>query len=105
MNDQILKRLAHAREQAGLSQSQVARMFGTDKADINDIETGIHPLSDAMFANMCSAYDVSPQWVLSGKNPNFDRQAVLDKARASGASFDDANRLADLLESLRREGE
>jgi transcriptional regulator with XRE-family HTH domain len=103
--NELLKRLTHAREQAGLSQSQVARMFGTDKADINDIETGVRPLSDAMFTNMCSAYDVSPQWVLSGKNPNFDRQAWLDQMRAKGMDFDDANRTADLLESLRREGE
>jgi transcriptional regulator with XRE-family HTH domain len=78
-DEQFFKRLTRAREQAGLSQSQAARLAGVEK--------------DTM------------KWAMTGENPHFDRQAALDRFRAKGVSFDDATRLADLLESLRREGE
>jgi transcriptional regulator with XRE-family HTH domain len=103
--DDIYKRLAHAREQAGLSQSQAARLAGTHKGIINSIEKGCHQPSEELFVDLCRVYDVSQEWVQTGQRTGFDRQAILDKARQSGASFEDANKIVDLLESLRQEGE
>jgi transcriptional regulator with XRE-family HTH domain len=103
--NELLKRLAHAREQAGLSQSQAARLSGAEVVYIKGVESGDFPLSEQVFHDLCKLYDVSPEWVKTGENPNFDRQAWLDQMRAKGMDFDDANRTADLLESLRQEGE
>lgn len=104
MNEEILKRLAHARAQAGLSQGQAARLTGVEFMLLRGVEDGIIPLSESLFHDMCKVYDISSEWALTGENPNFDRQAWLDQARKQGMGMDDAQRTADLLESLRQEG-
>lgn len=104
MNESDLKtiglRLRVAREQAGLTIKQAAKVLNIPANYIDNLEESGNPTA-LRILQMCAAYDVSPGWLLTGENPAFDRQEAMDKLLANGASFEDANSICDLLESLR----
>lgn len=103
--DQIRERLAIARKQAGLSQSQLAKFMGYigTASTISDIESGKNTLSVEHLLRYAVWCDVSEVWLLTGTNPDFDIQAFWD---AVGPVADDVREdmvsLANLLESLRQ---
>ncbi len=77
----ILKRLIEARKAAGLSQTQVAKMVGLSIASsFSDIESGKNTLSVERLIELVGIYDVSIEWVLTGVNPYFDPQTVIEAA-------------------------
>lgn len=104
----ILKRLTRAREQAGLLQSQAAKLIGMASGSaISRYESGARELSVVTLLELCRVYDVSPAWVLTGVNPNFTdehRQAVIDAyAKNVNIAIEDLHTTLELLESLRQE--
>lgn len=103
----ILKRLTRAREQAGLSQSQAAKLIGMSSGSaISHYESGARELSVVTLLELCKVYDVSEAWVLTGINPNFtdeQRQAVIDAyAKNINIAIEDLHTTLELLESLRQ---
>lgn len=96
----IGQRLKIARQQAGLSVKQASKVLNLPANYIDNLEESGNPTA-LRILQMCEAYGVSPGWLLTGENPGFDRQEAMDKLRANGASFEDANSICDLLESLR----
>lgn len=97
---EILGRMTTARKQAGLSQSQAARLLGLGGASsLSPIETGEVPLTLERFLKMCELYDISQEWALSGVNPDFDPQPLIE---AFGGMTDQAERVIELAASLRR---
>ncbi len=104
----ILKRLVRARVQAGLSQSQAAKLIGLSAGStISHYESGARELSVMTLLELCKIYDVSVVWVMTGGNPHFtdeQRQQVIDHWQKNvNLAVNDLHKTLDLLESLRQE--
>lgn len=79
MNEQeILERMRKARKAAGLSQRQAARLIGMSNSGLCDIEAGRNPLYMSRFLELCRIYGVSPVWVITGVNPDFNPQPFIE---------------------------
>lgn len=101
----ILKRLVKARERAGLSQSQVARLLQIQSpSTISHYETGERELSVLNMLRLCTLYDISPAWLVTGVSPHFreeQRQAVIDAATLKGnVVMSELNDMIELFESM-----
>ena len=93
--ESVIKRLIEARKVSGLSQTQVARMVGLSIASsFSDIETGKNPLSVQRLIDLCEIYGVSIEWVLTGVNPYFDPQQIIE---ATGRMNEDMDKIMNLL--------
>jgi transcriptional regulator with XRE-family HTH domain len=64
----IAARLRQAREQAGLSQGQVARLMNIHRPTISEIEAGRRRVTADEFTAMAKLYDVSVSWLVEGTN-------------------------------------
>lgn len=75
MLSRTLFRLRDTRITKGLSQSDVAsKMNLNSPSAISHYEMGKRELSIRDLFVLCSIYDVSVTWILTGENPNFDAQ-------------------------------
>ena len=73
--EDILERLRLAREQAGLSQGQVAKLLGMESpATISHYESGLRGLHVEMLLKLCEIYDVAPVWVMTGVGSKSQRR-------------------------------
>lgn len=73
----IRERLVRARNAAGLSQAQVARLMGYTKPVMSFLETGRSELTMIHFLRLCHIYGIAPTWALTGINPDFDAGEVI----------------------------
>lgn len=101
----ILKRLIKARERAGLSQSQVARLLQIQSpSTISHYETGERELSVLNMLRLCTLYDISPAWLVTGVSPHFReerRQSVIDAATIKGnIAMSELNEMIEMFESM-----
>jgi len=64
-------RLRQAREYAGLSQGQVAKLLGIHRPTISEIEAGRRHVSAEELAEFAHVYDVGASWLL-GEDPEID---------------------------------
>lgn len=94
----IVERLAKARKNAGLSQSQVAVMMGCVRSNIANLESPRSAISLTQFLQMCVIYGASPVWVLTGTNPDFNREEAATMLAQTKASIEDAVALMELFE-------
>lgn len=92
--NEILERLAHARKHAGLTQSQAGKLIGLSTSGFCDMETGRCTMTLDRFLQLCELFDVDEVWVLTGTNPMFDPQPIINKL---GEAHED---LASILETL-----
>lgn len=92
----ILARLAYARKQAGLTQAQAGKLIGLSTSGFCDIEVGRNPLTMDRFLELCALYSVNEVWALTGVNPDFDPQWVIEKL---GESHADLTAVLDLMQS------
>lgn len=102
----IASRLRIAREHAGLSQGQVAKMFGYQRPTISEIEAGRRRVSGEELAKFCEIYDVSASWVTTDQ-PEVTNPAVELAARElMKLKKEDLDRVLFLLQTLKKaEGE
>lgn len=94
--NEILKRLIEARKAAGLSQAQVGVMVGlsTFASSFSDIERGKNPLTVERLLELVEIYGVSLEWVMTGVNPYFDPQTLLE---TTNRMSEDMDKIVDLL--------
>jgi transcriptional regulator with XRE-family HTH domain len=99
--DGIKRRLILARQRAGLSQTQAARLVGFKAASsLSPYEIYDNTVPDLrLFLKLCVVYGVSPVWALTGVNPDFDASEIL---LAAGTVNEDTARLIEMLSSLER---
>ncbi len=105
----LVSRLRLAREQAGLSQGQVAKMLGLHRPSISEIEAGRRKVSTEELTEMAHMYGVSTSWLL---NDNDDTaMSDVDQARVELAARElarlkpeDLDRVLQLLMALRSQG-
>lgn len=101
---ELAGRLRIAREQAGLSQGQVAKMLGMHRPTISQIEAGVRRVQAEELTRFAEVYHVSVAW-LSGEGRRSDdpHQAKVELAARELAKLkkDDLDRVLALLSSLR----
>ncbi|MDO8589243.1 MAG: helix-turn-helix transcriptional regulator [Armatimonadota bacterium] len=97
-------RLRFAREQAGLSQAQVAKMIDVHRPTISEIEAGRRRVTAEEMPEFARIYDVSISW-LSGLDQNDGigddrvRLAARELAKLKPADLD---RIVRLLTTMRK---
>lgn len=97
-------RLRAAREAAGLSQGQVAKLMGMHRPTVSEIESGNRKVSAEEISKLASLYDAKVTWLL-GEAP--DRASADDPklqlaARELGKlKPDDLDRLLKLIAALK----
>lgn len=100
----LATRLRLAREQAGLSQGQVAKMLGLHRPSISEAEAGRRKISSEESAELARIYDVDIAWLVRGEagpsNTAEDRVALAARELAKLQPAD-LDRLLNLLGTLR----
>ena len=96
-------RLRLAREQAGLSQSQVARLTHKHRPTISEIEAGRRRVSAEEVGMFADIYDVSAAWLLGheDKSANLDERVQLAARELAKLKKEDLDRILKLLASMR----
>jgi len=98
----IAGRLRMAREMAGLTQGQVAKILGLHRPSISEAEAGRRRVSADEFARLAEIYAVSISWLACADSdePEDDRLALAARELAK-LKQDDLNRLMELLKAIR----
>ena len=100
----LSERLRFAREQAGLSQAQVAKMMDAHRPTISEIEAGRRRVTAEEMTEFARIYDVSVSW-LSGSDKDDDttddrvRLAARELAKLKPVDLD---RILRLLATMRQ---
>lgn len=105
---QIAKRLRNAREAAGVSQGQVARLLGMHRPTISEIEAGNRRVSAEEIKTFAETYDVTVSWLLGESAEQLetdDPRLQLAARELSKLKSEDLDRLLKLLASMRNSNE
>jgi len=102
---EIASRLRAAREAAGLSQGQVAKLMGFHRPTISEIEAGRRRISADELTKLADIYGVGVEWITSRKTDakNLNDQKIRLAARELSKMTDtDLERLMSLIGMLRK---
>lgn len=97
-------RLREARNMAGLSQGQVAKIMGMHRPTISEIEAGNRRVAVEELTKFAEIYDVTISWLLAEtaeKLDTDDPRLQLAARELSKLKPDDLDRLMRLLASMR----
>lgn len=106
--ENIGERLRLARQMAGLSQGQVARMIGLHRPSVSETEAGRRRVPAEELSEYASIYGVNTGWLTGAEPESLDPQdaRVQLAARELGKlKSEDLDRVLHLLAALRRQGE
>lgn len=105
--EQIAARLRTARDAAGLSQGQVAKMLDYHRPTISEIEAGRRKVSGEELTQFASMYGVSVEWLTNAASePDRSEDRILIAARELSKMKDqDLDKLMSLLQMLRKSKE
>lgn len=97
-------RLRSARENAGLSQGQVAKLLGVHRPTVSEMEAGNRRVSADELSQLAEIYEVSVDWLVRGldedPDPNRDRVELAARELLKLKS-EDLDRVLGLIQSLR----
>lgn len=97
-------KLRIAREQAGLSQGQVAKMLHLHRPSISEVEAGRRKVSTDELAEFARIYDVSVSWLVNTEGENANQYRIELAARElAKLKQEDLDRVLQLLSALRTE--
>jgi transcriptional regulator with XRE-family HTH domain len=105
MKSCIAGRLRLARERAGLSQAQVAKMLGLSRPAVSEMEAARRNVSAHEIAQLAEIYGVDLPWVACQEGNSIDKQKDrLELAARELAKLkpEDLETLMALLSTLRR---
>ena len=100
----VASRLRLAREQAGLSQGQVAKLLDMHRPTISEIEAGRRRVSAEELAEFARLYDVSLNWLTASEGGQVDEdndRVMLAARQLARLKADDLDKVMRLLSSLR----
>ena len=104
----IPARLRAAREAAGLSQGQVAKLMGMHRPTISEMEAGNRKISAEELAKLADLYDTKVAWLL-GEAPerteHDDPKLQLAARELGKLKPDDLDRLLKLIAALKSDDE
>src|SRR5437868_13630549 len=98
----IGERLRHAREAAGLSQSQAARIIGLHRPTITEIEAEDRKVSAGELTKFADVYRVSVEWLI-GESQTTESKLKLAARKLEGLKERDLETVMRIVDSLRRE--
>lgn len=101
---ELSERLRFAREQAGLSQAQVAKMMNMHRPTISEIEAGRRRVTVEEMNEFARIYDASISW-LSGSDKGDgigDDRVRLAARELAKLKPEDLNRIMRLLATMRK---
>jgi transcriptional regulator with XRE-family HTH domain len=102
----IAKRLRSAREHAGLSQGQVAKLLGFQRPTISEVEAGGRLVSAEELTKFCEIYGVSISWVTTAQPEIVDPKVEIPARELAKLKGADLDKVMSLLKMLRKaEGE
>lgn len=97
----MASRLRLARERAGLTQGQVAKILKMHRPTVSEIEAGRRAVTAEELTQFAKVYSVTTAWLTSEpRDPGGDR-VELAARELSKLKPADVDRLMDLLKSLR----
>ena len=100
----IAVRLRTAREQAGLSQAQVARILGLHRPSVSEMEAGRRRVTAEEIANLARIYGVSVAWLTNTEDTSAQRARIeLAARKLAHLKPEDLEKVLDLLTALRVE--
>jgi transcriptional regulator with XRE-family HTH domain len=97
----VHERLRLAREQAGLSQGQIAKLMDYHRPTISEIEAGRRRVSSDELSAFARHYGVSTSWLLNEKEES-DSIIELAARELSKLKKDDLEKILNLLKSLKK---
>ena len=104
---QIASRIRTARENAGLSQGQAAKLLGVARPTISECEAGRRKVTAVELTTMAKTYGVGVSWLAGeagdGASPDEDRIALAAREIA-GLKDDDLANVLQLVRSIRAKG-
>ena len=105
--EQIANRLRAAREAAGLSQGQVAKLLDYHRPTISEIEAGRRKVSGEELTRFASLYRVGDEWLTSAavESDAAEDRIMLAARELSKMKDQDLDRLMSLLQMIRRRKE
>lgn len=97
-------RLKLARERAGLSQAQVAKLLNLHRPTISEIEAGRRRISADEITELAEVYDIEVSWLLNKKEDEFNESN--ERFELAAREFgklkpEDAGKLFDLLAAIK----
>ena len=98
----IATRLRAAREKAGLSQGQVAKLLGMHRPTISEIEAGRRRVSAEELSLFAKTYDVSVSWLTKDEAEVPNPEVELAARELAKLKKEDLDTLLQLLRTLRR---
>lgn len=104
--EQIASRLRAAREAAGLSQGQAAKLLDMHRPTISEIEAGRRKVSGDELVRFAELYGVTVDWIAGSSeaaDPSEDR-IMLAARQLSKMKDKDLDRLLSVLQMLRKPG-
>lgn len=99
----VLNRSRRARESAGLSLGQAARLLDVPVDQLRRVEENDSAYADAYPPRLAELYGVNVDW-LSGRSELRDYEPLRNLRSADELSFCDRDMLAELYASLPRKG-
>jgi len=100
----LAARLRLAREQAGLSQGQVAKMLGLHRPSVSEAEAGRRKVSSDEIAELARIYAVDVAWLVGSETRTSDQvedRVALAARELAKLQPADLDRLLSLLGTLR----
>jgi transcriptional regulator with XRE-family HTH domain len=94
-------RLKQAREAAGLSQGQVAKLLGIHRPTLSNIEAGERKVTAGELKLFAETYKVSTEWLLD-EATKADSQIKLAARKLSALKDKDLETVMRIVDSLRR---
>ena len=98
------ERLRLAREQAGLSQGQVARLLDIHRPTVSEIEAGRRRVVADELSQFAKLYDVSMDWLTESEGSSDDMSDKVKLAARELAKMkpQDLDKVLRLLQTMRR---
>jgi transcriptional regulator with XRE-family HTH domain len=98
----MASRLRAAREQAGLSQGQVAKMLGLHRPSISELEAGRRRVSAEEVSRLAEIYNVSVSWVMNEESEVPDPAVELAARELAKLKKEDLDTVLNMLRTFRR---
>lgn len=99
----IASRLRTAREMAGLSQAQVAKMLGLHRPSVSEMEAGRRRVSADELSQLTEIYSVDMEWLAGSEviSEHDDERIRFAARQLAKLKADDLDKVMNLLSALR----
>ena len=95
-------RLRAAREQAGLSQGQVAKLLGLQRPSISELEAGRRKVSAEEVTRFADIYNVSVSWIMKEESEVPDPAVELAARELAKLKKEDLDTVLNVLRTFRK---